>query len=173
MKLLTFLYAILFVVVPGSGELTYQLKEADIRLDMANDAWSLADKQENKGMVVYIFKRQPIEDAEGRQVIPNIAVIIEEVDKDLDAVTYSAMKRSEVNFEVQEVFTHESGKMHFSNAVGYRGQYADSRKLDHTIYVVHGVNGGKGIQLICDATTSVIGTVEEEFFTTLKSLSRR
>lgn len=172
MKVFTFVYAILSAVALDSEELTHHLKEADIKIDMANDAWSLADKQDNSGTVVYIFKRQPIVDAEGRQIIPNIAVIIEAVGSNLDAVTYSSMKRSKVNFEVEEVFTHESGKIRFRNAVGYRGTYADSQ-LEHTIYVVHGVNGGKGIQLICDATTGVIPEVEGEFFTTLKSLRRR
>jgi hypothetical protein len=152
--------------------LTQELKEAKIKIDLPNDSWFLADKQENNGMTVYYFKRQPIEDNEERKIIPNISVIIEDVDKDLDAVTYSALKRSRVNFEVLEVFTHESGQIKFQNAIGYKGKYVDKGGLDHTIYIVHGINGKKGLQFICDVTTNILDKVENEFLVTLKSIRK-
>lgn len=152
--------------------MTQELKEAKVKIDLPNDSWFLADKQENKGMTIYFFKRHPIEDDEGRKIIPNISVIIEDVDKGLDAVAYSAMKRSRVNFEVLEVFTHTNGQIEFQNAVGYKGKYVDTGGLAHTIYVVHGINGKKGLQFICDVTTNILDQVDNEFMATLKSIRK-
>jgi hypothetical protein len=90
----------------------------------------------------------------------------------MDAVTYSALKRSKVNFEVLEVYTHEGGQIGFQNAIGYKGKYVDNGGLDHTIYIVHGVNGKKGFQFICDVTTNILDKVEDEFFMTLKSIRK-
>ena len=163
---------ILALTTLGPADFTHDLKEAKLKIDLPNDSWSLTDKQDNNGMTVYIFKRQPIEDSEGRQIIPNIAVIIEEVDKKLDAVTFSALKRSKVNFEVAEVYTHEGGQIGLKNAVGYKGKYVDKGGLEHTIYVVHGINDRKGLQFICDVTTNVLAQVESEFLTTLKSIRK-
>jgi hypothetical protein len=172
MKLLTILFLTLLSFGLKTDNLTQDLKEAKIKIDLPNDSWFLADKQETKGMTVYYFKRKPIEDNEGRKIIPNISVIIEDVDRDLDAVTYSAMKRSKVNFKVLEVFTHESGTIKYENAIGYKGSYVDKNELDHTIYIVHGINGKKGLQFICDVTTNILDQVDNEFLTTLKSIRK-
>ena len=154
-----------------TDELTQELKEAKIKIDLPNDSWFLANKQEINGLTIYYFKRKPIEDSEGRQIIPNISVIIEDVDKNMDAITYSALKRSKVSFEVSEVFTHENGKINYENAIGYKGKYVD-KGLDHTVYVIHGINGKKGLQFICDVTTNILDKVDGEFLTTLKSIRK-
>lgn len=172
MKLLTIILLALTTLGLRSDELTQELKEAKIKIDLPNDSWFLADKQENKEMTVYYFKRKSIEDNDGRQIIPNISVIIEDVDKTLDAVTYSALKRSKVNFEVLEVFNHDSGPIKYENAIGYKGKYVDKYDLDHTIYIVHGINGTKGLQFIFDVTTNILDKVDNEFLATLKSIRK-
>lgn len=172
MKLLTILLVTLITFLLDSSELTQHLRKAKVKIDLPNQSWFLADKQENNGMTIYYFKRQPIEDSEGRQIIPNISVIIEDVEKGLDAVTYSALKRSQVSFEVSEVYTHEGGQFDFQNAIGYKGKYVDQAGLDHTVYVVHGINGKKGLQFIFDVTTNILDKVDSEFLTTLKSIRK-
>jgi hypothetical protein len=155
-----------------TGDLTQELKEAKIKVDLPNDSWYLASKQDVNEVVVYNFKRKPIEDNEGRQIIPNISVIIENVDNELDAVTYSALKRSKVNFKISEVFTHESGLIGLQNAIGYKGTYTDKGGLDHTVYIVHCINNKKGVQLICDTTTDILDKMESEFLMTLESIRK-
>jgi hypothetical protein len=173
MKIISMLFLVLWM---NSGwqtrELTHELKEAKLLIDLPNENWFLANKQESNGRIVYFFKREAIEDAEGRKIIPNIGVVIEDVEKDMDAVRYSALKRSAASFEVLEVFTHESGRLKFQNAVGYKGKYVDRYELDHSLYIIHAVNSGKGIQLICDATASVMEKVEGEFKKTLMSIRK-
>lgn len=171
MKILIIILIILAATLPAI-DLTQDLKEARIKIDLPNDSWALADRSENKGMVIYSYKRKPVDDRDGRHIIPNMAVIIEDVDKKMDAVTYSALKRSQVKFDVSEVFTHEKGPIKFENAIGYKGTYTDSGGLEHTVYVVHAINERKGIQFICDATTDVLAQVEDEFRRALKSIRK-
>jgi len=171
MKIISIIVIALTAILPAS-DLTQDIKEAKIKIDLPNDSWALANRSENKGMTIYSYKRKPVDDSEGRHIIPNMAVIIEDVDRKMDAVTYSALKRSQVHFDVSEVFTHDKGPIQFVNAIGYKGTYTDSGGLEHTVFVIHAINERKGIQFICDATTDVLEKVEGEFFLTLKSIRR-
>ena len=128
-RYLPLLFALTAFAFTGE-DLTQNIKEAKIRIDLPNASWSLSDKRSEGDMSVYIFKREPVIDADGRQIIPNIAVIVDEV------------------------------------------EYTDQGGLDHTIYVVHGINGTKGFQLICDVTTNIHDKVVDEFFHTLKSVRK-
>jgi len=98
--------------------------------------------------------------------------MIEEVENGTDAITYSALKRIKLNFEVLEVFTHESGEINFQNAIGYKGKYVDKAGLDHTLLIVHGVNENKGFQIICDATSNIMDQVEKKFLVSLQSIRK-
>ena len=107
-RYLPLLFALTAFAFTGE-DLTQNIKEAKIRIDLPNASWSLSDKRSEGDMSVYIFKREPVIDADGRQIIPNIAVIVEEVEKDLDVVEYTALKRSKVSFEVEKVYTSHDG----------------------------------------------------------------
>ena len=61
------------------SELTQEIKEAGLKIDLPNDQWFLANKIDKTDLDVYMYKRKPIEDQEGRQIIPNIAVFVEDV----------------------------------------------------------------------------------------------
>ncbi len=151
-------------------ELTQDIKEGNIKIDLPNDSWFLSGREAGQNTTVYIFKRKAVGDSEGRQIIPNMAVIVEDIDKDLDAVAYSALKRSKVPFKVLGVFTHHDGLLTYKNAVGYKGAYTDQKGLEHMIFVIHATNGHKGLQIICDATTDILKKIESEFLITLKSI---
>ena len=153
----------------SQSKFTHDIQEAGIKIDLPNDAWALADKQSSK-RTIYSFKRKSIADSSGREIIPNMAVIIEDVPEGTDAVTFSASKRLQIPFDVLDVFTHESGNLNFKNAIAYKGTYEDRLKIEHTIFIVHGINEKKGIQFICDATTEVFGKIQGEFLSTMKSI---
>ena len=155
-----------------SDALTQDIKEGGVKIDLPNDLWSLSDKQKKNSMAVYIFKRKPIGDPDGRQIIPNIAVIVEDVDKNMDAISYSVLKRTNIHFEVVKVYTHEDKLIDFENAIAYKGTYVDKGDLEHTIYIVHGINERKGLQFIFDTTTNVLSQVEGEFLASLKSIRK-
>ncbi len=169
-QFLTFL--ILFISPLKKDELKESIHEAKISFELPSKDWHLVARQESGNMLIYFYKRAPITDSAGRNVIPNISFILEDVDEEMDVVTYSAMKRSNVPFEVQDVFTHndKSRDLKFKNAVGYFGKYNDDAGLSHSVYVVHLINNGKGVQLICDITSELFQEYGSEFESVIRSL---
>lgn len=146
----------------------YVFKEAHIKLNIPNSHWHLQPRQEKNGMIIYVFKRDPVLDSSNRNVIPNAAVIIEKIDPKTDVVTYSVNKRANGFFDVIQMFTHEDGTINYLNAVGYKGTYTDA--LSHTVYVVHAIHEDKGIQIILDTTTETFPAIDNEFLQILKTI---
>jgi hypothetical protein len=151
-----------------AADSVYVFTEAHLRATVPGSHWHLQPRQEKNGMVIYVFKRDPISDSSGRSIIPNFAVVIETIDPKMDVVEYSVNKRANNAFHVTSMFTHEEGTIKLMNAVGYKGIYTDA--LPHTVYVVHAINGDKGFQVILDTTTDTFGTMDAEFLAILHSL---
>ncbi len=148
----------------------YLFREANIKLNIPNSRWHLQPKQVKNGFTIYLFKRDPVLDSSHRQIIPNAAVIIEKIPPKMDVVTYSVNKRAQSFFSVTKMFIHDDGTINYKNAVGYKGTYTD--KVDHTVYVVHAINGDKGLQIILDTTTETFAALEAEFLQILKSIRK-
>ena len=145
------------------------IKEANLSLSLPNDKWKFFKTQEGNGVKAYFYNRESIKDETGRDVIPSIGVVVEDVDKKLDAVTFSMMKRSKAKFKVDKMFLQKDGIIDLKNAVGYKGRYSD-KFGEHTIYVIHAINKGKGIQVIIDVLSELFDKLDPEFKMTLKSL---
>jgi hypothetical protein len=172
MKKLLLRLAIVFIVLSVhersySQDSVYEFREGNIKLTIPNEHWHLQPKQEKNGYTIYVFKRDPIVDSSGRSIIPNVAIVIEKVKPKTDVIIYSVNKRSNGGFSVLKMFTHEDGTIHYLNAVGYQGTYTD--QVDHTVYVIHAINGDKGMQLILDTTTETFAALDPEFLQILKS----
>jgi len=143
--------------------------EANLSLTLPNESWVLLKKQDVNNLTVYFYKRESIPDSLGRTVIPTISVVIEGVSKDVDVITYSMMKRSKMQFNVDKVFTNQEGSLDLKTAIGYKGTYSD-KFGEHLLYIVHAVNNEKGIQIIMDALSLISSKIEPEFKVALKSL---
>jgi hypothetical protein len=154
-----------------SSDLTQEIKEAGLKIDLPNDQWFLANKVEKKDLVVYIFKRKPIEDGEGHQIIPNLAVLVEDAGDAKDFVEYSVTKRIQISFEVDSVFTPQNGLIGFQNSIGYKFRYVE-QDIEHTVLIVHAFHEKKGIQIMCDATTDVFDKSGPEFIEALRSFRK-
>jgi len=111
--------------------------------------YHLRPKQEQNGFIIYVFKRNPIQDSSERSIIPNVAVVIENVDPKMDVVTYSVNKRANGAFDVDQMFIHGDGIIDFANAVGY-----------------------KGLQIIMDTTADTFPSIDPEFRKILKSIRK-
>ena len=155
-----------------AGDSVCVFKEANIKIDIPTTAYHLRPRQEQNGFVVYAFKRDPIQDSAGRSIIPNVAVVIENVDPKMDVVTYSVNKRGNAAFDVDQMFIHGDGIIDFANAVGYKGSYTDQNNMKHIVYVVHAINGDKGIQIIMDTTADTFPSIDPEFRKILKSIRK-
>lgn len=163
---LTIILKIVFCQLLFSQQL---IKEAKISMELPNEKWELKNTQTLNGQKIYFFKRESIKDKIGRDVIPNISIITEKVNKKQDVVTYSAFKRMQTPFSVDSVFIHDSGIIEFKNAIGYLGQYEDKYGL-HKVYVIHAINNKRGIQIFFDVTEDLFEQVDPEFRITLKSV---
>jgi hypothetical protein len=138
--------------------------------EIASEKWDLkpASHQKKFSRDMYIFTREAIADSQGRPIVPAFSLVKEKVIGNLDAVRYSIACRSTADFKVEEVFIHSSGRINLKNAIAYKGKYSDSLG-EHTMYVVHAVEKGVGLQIILDATSEVFSSVEPEFNQILKS----
>lgn len=121
-------------------------------------------------MVVYSYKRKPITDSLNRGIVANVSVLIENVEKGLDVISWSSDRRKQVPFQVTKVLTKKKGNLSAYQAIGYEGSYVDSKKISHRILMVYAIQQKKGVQMICDATDSVWPMVEPEFRSAIKSL---
>lgn len=169
-RAILFCFSLFFAKGLFAADSVYLFKEANIKINIDNSVWHLQPRQEQNGYVIYVFKRDPVVDSSGRSIIPNVAVVIEDVDPKMDVVTYSVVKRGKSGFDVDKMFIHGDGVIDFVNAVGYKGSYADEMK--HTVYVIHAINGNKGIQVIMDATTETFPAIDPEFRRILKSIRK-
>jgi hypothetical protein len=151
-----------------AADSVYVFTEAHLLATVPGSQWHLQPRQEQNGMVIYVFKRDPISDSSGRSIIPNFAVVVETIDPKTDIVEYSINKRANNAFHVTSMFTHEDGIITYVNAVGYKGTYTDA--LTHTVYVVHAIHGNKGFQVILDTTAETFPAMEAEFLAILHSL---
>lgn len=153
---------------------TQNLPLGNLHYELPNDHWALGDTFSSNGSTLYIYKREPIKDKAGRSVIPNISVIIETVPDSTDLVMYSVSKRTIMPFKVKKVLTRsdKDAAFTFPHAVGYKGLYTDQGGVSHTIYALHALNQTKGIQVVCDVTTELFATCDQEFLTLLRSIER-
>ncbi len=159
---------LLFSLASYSQEL---ISEAKLTINLPNDKWTLNNKADENGMQAYIYKREPIIDSLNRSIIPNIAVVVEDIDPNLDVVTYSALKRNQTPFDITKVFIHDDGYISFKNAIGYKGLYSDDIG-DHIVYMVYLINNKKGVQVIFDSLSCLYKEVDPEFLLTLKSIKK-
>ena len=170
-----FRVSVLFFILCQSVRLyatdsVYLFKEGNIKLTIPNAHWHLQPRQEQNGFIVYVFKRDPIVDSSNRNIIPNFAVVIEKIDPKMDLVTYSVNKRGNAAFTVTKMFIDKDAIINFTNAIAYKGVYIDKYSLNHTVYVVHAINKGMGLQIILDTTTQTFPSVDPEFLQILKSI---
>ena len=143
--------------------------------ELPNKHWFKHSDQDANGKHIDFYKREAIIDSNGRQIIPNISIITEEVGDSADVILFSAQKRVSVPFEVDEVFSHDSEKaiLHYGYAVGYRGSYTDQNALLHSVYVLHLINGTTGVQIIMDITADLFDEFGEEFRTCISSIKAK
>lgn len=113
----------------------------------------------NSGMISY--KHVPIRDSVGRTIEPMIAIIYEKLPSDsIDLILFSAQKRMNTRFEVDQVFSRENFNLKCKNTVGYYGHY--EKGVVHKVIVAHMVFKDVGLQIICDSTEEVYDQVNED-----------
>jgi len=148
------------------------IPNTSLSLQLPNDSWAMTEQQEKDGRAAVFFKREPITDSEGRNIIPNLVIISEPVEEETNVILFSASKRALIPFSVEKVFTHEdeSPILTYENAIGYEGTYTDKLSLKHSVYVIHLLDGTTGVQIIMDMTSSLIEEYGKEFIRAISSI---
>ncbi|GAB3289346.1 hypothetical protein [Hymenobacter tenuis] len=159
----------ILLLIATSGFAQIDIPEAGITFILPNKNWKLINKEIVNDRVVYHYKRLPIKNADGIDVIPNIAVIVESVGFDIPIGQFSNVLLEDNMFNIDSVYARENKLISFKNAVAYKGSYEDRQGL-HTVYVVHAMNGGNGIQILFDVTADLFKIIGPEFRKTLKSI---
>ncbi len=123
---------------------------------------------------LYLFKREPIKDENGVPIFPNIAIIIENIPENFDAVLYSINVQRRIKYKTKTLkYFVPSDSLFSINAFGTLIEYTEKwreRDVVHKVYQLYSVVGTKGIQVIMDCTDSVFKTVNDEFISTMKSI---
>ena len=170
MKFLVPFLLLLFIQANLKSSAPNILKEAGMQFSLADSSWQPGTRQESGSMIVYSYKRKPITDSLNRGIVANVSVLIENIEKGLDVISWSSERRKQVPFQVTKVLTKKKGNLSAYQAIGYEGLYVDSKKISHRILMVYAIHQSKGVQMICDATDSVWPKVEPEFRSAIKSL---
>lgn len=160
--------AIFLMFLPQIGA-EQQLDEAGVAFALPSNAWHLADRNEGRGLVIYSYKREPVEDMYGRKIIANISVLTELVGEGLDVQTFSAKIKARAPFSILENLPLQNN-LNFNNAIAYKGSFTDNNGFRHVMYVFHIRHRNKGTQVILDVPESVATELEPEFERVLNSL---
>jgi len=142
-------------------------------MKLPNSQWHLAV---NEAPGHYIFKREPIKDAEGRDIIPAIMIYVEDASeykqdvslfwsRKMQPLTDNGVKVGKVLIQQDKDYP-----LSFKNAVFVTGTYTDSG-VAHIIYMIYIIDKhNKGIQVYLDMTSELQAQYGQEFWTTVRSL---
>jgi antitoxin component YwqK of YwqJK toxin-antitoxin module len=158
-------------------QIQHDMPEAGMTIRLPNDEWELASYSD-KGITQYIFKRSPVRDSAGRDIMPAIMFYIEDATAyDQDVINYSLQKRipfQKQNLEIEQPVMSPVDKdypLPFRNSLLMKAHY-NYKELDHIFYMVHVLTpDNKGVQIYMDMTTGIAAEYEKEFIQALSSIS--
>jgi len=156
-------------------ETGYEIPEAKMTLTLPNQKWKLATHS-GTGPVEYIFKREPIPDSSGRQIIPAIMIYVEDAEKYQQDVTLFSITKSGpfqqrgVKIDSTLIHTNKEYPLTYKNAYFMKASYTQGG-LAHILYMIHIINkANKGIQVYLDMTKELEERYGQEFWTTIRSI---
>jgi len=153
----------------------YIIPEAKMFIKLPNSEWELTDKKQGQ-IAEYIFKRTPITDSTGQEIIPGILVYVEDATKyNQDVTQYTIVKRMQfrgTGLKVDKILIQDNKEYPLSYKNGFVTKCSYNEKgLDHVLYMIHIINkDNKGIQIYMDMTKSLADEYEQEFWTTMRSI---
>ena len=130
----------------------YIIEEANMFIKLPNSEWNLTEKKD-ENLIQYYFKRSPIIDENGIEIVPAIMIFIEDASEyEQNIITYSIIKRKpfmEKGIKVEQILIQDSQEypLTYKNGIFMKCSY-NSAGLDHILYMIHIINkNNKGIQI--------------------------
>lgn len=134
-------------------------------------AWdNMAPVVRGNSKVMYHFRRDPIMDNQGRKIIPNLAIFIEDIPEGLGVVEYSVIVRTQEFFQTLKDIAYKPGLFGEIGGVGHVATYTDPEGIIHKIVFFCTVYEQKGIKIILDGTDTVFDDLKDEYDSILQSL---
>lgn len=158
-------------------KIDYEIPEVKMFLQLPNEEWYLTHHS-GTDLVEYVFKRNAIQDSQGRAIVPAIMLYIEDARSfNQDLLVYSMQKRlqfSKKNIQINNKILIPTDKEFpfptFKNSMLITASYADNG-IEHVFYMSYIITkDNKGIQLYMDMTKDIAPKYEKEFWTTLNSI---
>ena len=136
-------------------------------------SWTFAGITQQQDATFYHYTREPLVDFFHRQINAAITIAFQKIEPAWDVARYSSALKSIVplGWNIEEIYTHEDGKLSLKDGVLYLIRYNDPQGNEHTSYVVHATNEGIGIQIVLDITSDLFPTVKGEWEDTLNTFS--
>jgi len=168
-------FALLVFALPllAQTPVPQEVSEMKMTFSLPNQEWKLLSKKVMKNKhIVYRYERNPIA---GKSVksIPAVSIIVEPRPAEQTITTYSTARLSTImkqkNFKEQKTFTNSDGMLKLPYAIGYKCFYDDATGVNHTLYVIHSLKDGKGMQIWLDITTEAFPLYEEEITSMIRS----
>jgi hypothetical protein len=174
---LAVLIAVLFL--PGANAVCqqdgYKIPEANITLDLPNQNWHLTDHS-GISMVRYTFKRDPITDSSGNDIIPAIMVVVEDAKAyDGDIIAFAVEKRapfSKLGVHVDSsYFPVDKGyPVPCKNSLMFECSY-ESGNMPHILIMIYLITRtNKAVAVYLDITRNLEAEFGQEFWKTIRSL---
>jgi len=156
----------------------YEFAAAHVYMQLPNDEWYLFNKGEAKKKNFYVFKRQPVKDPGGREIIPAIIVAITNAKNYQGNIDQFAKDRSGyyvksgAKIDQQLIGGEKDCPLKYKNARLLKASYTQNG-MGHIMYLVYALtDDGVGIQMGMDMTTNISAQYEKEFIKAIASIKQ-
>lgn len=154
----------------GNHRLT--IPELKLSLELP-PAWSSRPNiHEQERLVMYHFRRDAIWDRDGRKIIPNLALYIEDLPEEADVIGYAFGQRMTKWFSQLTDVVYKPGFFGEVGGVAHVACYIDPGQLKYRIVFFCMVQEGKGVKILIDGTESVFDDLKDEYDAILQSLKQ-
>lgn len=152
-----------------------RIPKSHITLRLPNESWQLAVADSTKGMS--IFKREPVTDAQGRQIIPAIMVFVENAKEYKgDVVMFSIDKRAPfmkhgLHVDTTLFYSNKDYPLKNKNALFMKASY-EQEGVRHLMYMIHLIDRhDEGVQIYLDMTSDLGKQYDDELMSTVRSIT--
>ena len=171
--IILYIFSAYFGIAKAAGTDTTKNKQFPCKFELPNDQWNLVV---DNPPAQYLFKRNPITNSTGAQIVPVIMLYSEDATNYAGNIAIFSSKKMQPflnrGVRVPRILSwHEKEyPLIFKNALFMRGEYS-SKDVEHIIYMIYIIDKyNHGIQVYLDMTKDIAPQYENEFLKTIKSL---
>lgn len=161
-KLRILLLVPLFLFLRHANSQQFYMGGPHLTFTLPNPLWHEALVDSNLKIPMYrtVFKREAVEASNHVLVIPNIEIVVERTNANLDQ--FSGIKQRAIQIKIDSNLYEKNGVLQLKDAKAYFGHYI-SNNIHYKICIIQFINNGYGAQIIMDCTEDIFDEVWVEF----------